>query len=183
MTIIQETHVPVKAMRNLQPDGHTETVVIVQGAPHSGQCSSAREGIASQDTLAETIRSERHAQTQFAYPAWPTSRPGPQVTSPPPGQKPYPKHTDPMVYDCYDQERGRPCVSPATQVMRETRVRTSLPDNNFLEVIFEAETVERWRDDGNASETEAIGRWLDDGGASDATFELGSLSPRHSVKR
>jgi hypothetical protein len=182
MTTIQETHPPVKAMRNSQPDEHTETVVTVQGVSPSVQCSSAREGIESQDNLAETIMSDRHAQTQFVYPAWPTSKPGPQVTPPPLGQKPHPTRTDQMVYNCYDQERGRPCVSPATQVVRETRARTYLPDDNFLEVISEAEVTERWRDDGNTSETEAIARWLDDGGTSDAAFEMGSLSPHYVVK-
>ncbi|GHO73714.1 hypothetical protein KSD_14850 [Ktedonobacter sp. SOSP1-85] len=177
MRIIQETHAPIKAMGNAQPNEHTETVVAVQCAPQSVRYSSAREGIASKNNLAEAIRSDRHAQTQFAYPAWPTSKPGPQVTSPLPGQKPHPKRTDQMVYDCYDQEQGRPCVSPATRTVRKMRGRVYLPDDNFLEVISEAEAVERWREDGNASEAEAIARWLDDGGTSDATFEMGELFP------
>ncbi|GHO77293.1 hypothetical protein KSD_50640 [Ktedonobacter sp. SOSP1-85] len=183
MTVIQETHAPVKAMRNAQPDEHPEIVVAVQGAPDSTQYSSAREGIVSKNNLAEAIRLGRHAQTQFAYPAWPTSKPGPQVTSPLPGQKPHPKRTDQMVYGCYDQEQGRACVSPATRAVRKMRGRVYLPDDNFLEVISEAEAVERWRDDGNASETEAIARWLDDGGTPDATFEMGELLSHHIVKR
>ncbi|EFH88741.1 hypothetical protein [Ktedonobacter racemifer] len=183
MSTIQETHPPLKAMRNAQPNEHPETVVTAQGVSLSVQGTSAREGSASQGNFAETLMPERYAQTQRVYPAWPTSRPGPQVTHFPPGQKPHPKRTDQMVYDCYDQERGRPCVAPATQVMRETRARTYHPDDTFLEVIYEAEVTERWRDDGNASETEAIGHWLDDGGLSDAAFEMGSLSPRHNVQR
>ncbi|GHO62585.1 hypothetical protein KSC_014770 [Ktedonobacter sp. SOSP1-52] len=147
MRINQETQQPVKAMRNSQPDEHTETVVIVQDVSPSVQGSSARGDIASQGNLAETIMPDRHTQTQWAYPAWPTSRPGPRVTHLPPGQKPHPKRTDQMVYDCYDQERGRPCVSSATQVVRETRARTYLPDDNFLEVISEAE-VEDTYDEG-----------------------------------
>ncbi|WP_236601637.1 hypothetical protein [Ktedonobacter sp. SOSP1-52] len=50
-------------------------------------------------------------------------------------------------------------------------------------MISEAEVTQRWRDAGNASEIEAIARWLDDGCASDAAFEMGSLSPCHSVQR
>ncbi|EFH88747.1 hypothetical protein Krac_10244 [Ktedonobacter racemifer DSM 44963] len=183
MSTIQETHSPLKVVRDSPPDEHTETVVTAQGVSPSGQSSSAREDIASQGNFAETTMPERHAQTPYVYPAWPTSKPGPQVTPLPPGQRPHPKRTDQMVYDCYDQERGRPCVAPATQVMRKTRARTYRPDDTFLEVISEAEVTERRRDDGNASETEAIGRWLDDGGTSDAAFEMGSFSPHHNVQR
>jgi hypothetical protein len=183
MSTIQETHSPLKVVRNAQPDEHPETVVTAQGVSPSVQGSSAREDSASQGSFAETTMPERHAQTPYVYPAWPTSKPGLPVTPLPPGQKPHPKRTDQMVYDCYDQERGKPCIAPATQVMRKTRARTYRPDDPFLEVISEAEVTERWRDDGNTSEIEAIGRWLDDGGTSDAAFEMGSLSPRHNVQR
>ncbi len=45
---------------------------------------------------------------------WPTSRPGPQATQPPPGQLPLPTRTDQVVEIDYDQERGVPSVqSPA----------------------------------------------------------------------
>jgi hypothetical protein len=39
---------------------------------------------------------------------WPTSRPGPQVTPPPPGERPVATRTDQMVEIAYDQERGEP---------------------------------------------------------------------------
>lgn len=41
---------------------------------------------------------------------WPTSRPGPWATQPPPGQKPVPTRTDQVVELDYDQEHGRPIV-------------------------------------------------------------------------
>ena len=45
---------------------------------------------------------------------WPTSRPGPQVTQPPPGQILLATRTDQVVEIDYDQERGVPSVqSPA----------------------------------------------------------------------
>ena len=39
---------------------------------------------------------------------WPTSRPGPQVTLPPPGFRPVATRTDQVVAIAYDQERGEP---------------------------------------------------------------------------
>ncbi len=41
---------------------------------------------------------------------WPTSRPGPWATQPPPGQKPVSTRTDQVVEIDYDQERGRPNI-------------------------------------------------------------------------
>jgi hypothetical protein len=39
---------------------------------------------------------------------WPTSRPGPQATPPPPGFRPVATRTDQVVAIAYDQERGEP---------------------------------------------------------------------------
>ncbi len=44
-------------------------------------------------------------------PPWPTSKRGPMVTEPPPGQKLVPLRTDQVVEIDYDQERGVPAVS------------------------------------------------------------------------
>ena len=44
-------------------------------------------------------------------PHWPTSKPGPLVTEPPPGQKRVPLRTDQVVEIDYDQERGVPATS------------------------------------------------------------------------
>jgi hypothetical protein len=70
----------------------------------------------------------------FTYPLWPTSKPGPGATLPPPGQKPLATRTDQMVYACSDQERGMPGVPPPTRVVRENQSRTSLPDVRLQEV-------------------------------------------------
>jgi hypothetical protein len=85
----------------------------------------------------------------FAYPLWPTSTPGPEAILSPPGQKPLSTRSDQMVYACYDQEQGMPCVSPPARVVRENRARMPLPGVSPQEV--EAETMERWLDDGGAS--------------------------------
>jgi hypothetical protein len=95
------------------------------------------------------------AHPPFAYPAWPTSKPGPQATPPLPGQHPHPLRTDQMVYSCYDQERGRPCVPPPRlPPVREPRKRTYFPDTDFLEVVSEKEALQRWLDDGGGSDHE-----------------------------
>jgi hypothetical protein len=44
-------------------------------------------------------------------PHWPTSKPGPMVTEPPPGQKRVPLRTEQVVEIDYDQERGVPATS------------------------------------------------------------------------
>ncbi len=61
--------------------------------------------------------------------------------------------TDQMVYACYDQERGRPCVPPPTRVVRENSTRTPLLDVNLQEV--DSEVMELWLDNGGASDHEA----------------------------
>ena len=68
---------------------------------------------------AETMIPPRQNHRQFAYPAWPTSTPGPEATLPPLGQKPYPTRTDQMMYEePYDQERGR--SGPAPMIPEQT---------------------------------------------------------------
>lgn len=70
--------------------------------------------------------------------------------APPPGQHPYPTRTDQMTYACYDQEQGKPCVSPPPARAGRTRARISVPGPFLLR--------------SENAETEAIARWLDDGG-------------------
>jgi hypothetical protein len=43
-------------------------------------------------------------------PHWPTSKPGPMVTQPPPGQKRFPLRTEQVIETDYDQERGVPAT-------------------------------------------------------------------------
>ena len=84
-----------------------------------------RNGIT--DGSAETMMPPRQDHRQFAYPAWPTSTPGPEATLPLPGQKPYPTRTDQMMYEePYDQARGRPGQAPMIpeQTAPESRVLT-----------------------------------------------------------
>jgi len=109
--------------------------------------------IESQDGTADTMMQSKREHRPFTYPLWPTSKPGPGVTLPPPGQKPLWARTDQMVYASYDQERGIPCVLPPTRAVRENQTRTSLSVVSLQEV--DSEAMERWLDDGGASDHEA----------------------------
>lgn len=84
--------------------------------------------ITSKDGSAETPLHPTREHHPFIYPRWPTSTPGPGTTLPPPGQKPLSTRTDQMVYTCYDQERGTPCVRPPTEMVRENQAGTPLAD-------------------------------------------------------
>ena len=96
------------------------------------------------------------AHHSFSYPAWPTSQPGPMVTPPPPGQHPHPLRTDQMVYECYDQERGIPCVLPASSaIQKEPRDNTYRPDISSEDTQTETEAVARWQDDGGLEPSQA----------------------------
>src|SRR5690242_15703139 len=105
---------------------------------------SKRNGtmIKSKDCTIDTIMRSKREHRLFALPLWPTSKPGPGATLPPPGQKPLSMRTDQMVYTCSDQERGIPCVPPPVQVIRENRTRAPLPDISLQEV--DSESMERW---------------------------------------
>ena len=147
MTTSQQTILQVGQTRATEPNKQAEGVATVQDAARSESDVPAmwRNGSKSGTTR----------PTPFAYPAWPTSKPGPQATPPLPGQHPHPLRTDQMVYECYDQERGMPCVPPpGIPPVRETRKRTYLPDTDFLEVVSEKEALQRWLDDGGSSDHE-----------------------------
>jgi hypothetical protein len=109
--------------------------------------------IESKDGTADTVMQPKREHRPFTYPLWPTSKPGPGATLPPPGQKPLSMRTDQMVYACYDQERGMPGVIPPTRAVRENLYNPPLPDVSLQEV--DSEAMERWLDDGGASDNEA----------------------------
>lgn len=60
--------------------------------------------------MAQETERQQQLQNQPGIPRfnWPTSRPGPRATQPPPGQKPMPGRTDQVVELGYNQEMGRP---------------------------------------------------------------------------
>jgi hypothetical protein len=105
-----------------------------------------------QHTTPPVDKAKEAKSSHIIYPEWPTSKPGPAVTPPPPGQRPQARRSDQMVYDCYDQERGMACESPARPVMRGHKGKMYLPDDNFLEMVSEADAEQRWLDDGGTSD-------------------------------
>jgi hypothetical protein len=132
---------------------HAEAPVTIQGTTRPFQSDHAIEQKRIADGITETILPSKHEPHQFTYPSWPTSKPGPQITFPPAGQKPHPMRTDQMVYEeSYDQEHGRPSVSsPPTRIVRENRTRTYIAEEVLQEVTFENEAMERWLDDGGTT--------------------------------
>ena len=65
------------------------------------------------ETLVQPGREDQR-QLEPTYPLWPTSTPGPHITSLLPGMKPVSTRTDQMVYESYDQERGVP-ITPVPE--------------------------------------------------------------------
>jgi len=151
MTTSQQTILQLDQTRATEPNEQAEGMATVQNAARSGPGAptTGRNG-----SKGDTPRPNT-AHPPFAYPAWPTSKPGPQATPPLPEQHPHPLRTDQMVYECYDQERGMPCVPPPRlPPVQEHRKRTYLPDTDFLEVVSEKEALQRWLDDGGGSDHE-----------------------------
>ncbi len=57
--------------------------------------------------------------------AWPSSKPGPEITPPPPGVKPSPTRKEQMVEVGYNQETGNPATNdPRKWYADETKVGT-----------------------------------------------------------
>src|SRR5260221_4364024 len=92
------------------------------------------EEAAVDEVATEMLLPYQRTHHQFAYPAWPTSKPGPQETLPLPGQKPHPTRTDQMIYECSDQERGMSCVPPPMQVVQKIRARKNFPGARLQKV-------------------------------------------------
>jgi len=154
MTTSQQTILLLDQTREAGPNEHVQGVVTVQDIARLGSGDPTTGQNGSNSHPSETIPQAGPAHRPFPYPAWPTSKPGPQATSPLPGQHPHPLRTDQMVCECYDQERGMPCVSPPRPAVQKHRSRTYLPDARFQDMVAEAEAMERWLDDGGLSDQE-----------------------------
>jgi hypothetical protein len=75
---------------------------------------------AREESQLETTQSKAVTRTRIPpLPPWPTSKPGPMVTEPPPGQRRVPLRTDQVVEIDYDQERGMPIVPVPERLMPE----------------------------------------------------------------
>lgn len=56
------------------------------------------------------LQHEQKSQVPAPHFPWPTSKPGPFVTPPPPGEKPLRGRTDQMLEVAYNQETGTPAT-------------------------------------------------------------------------
>ncbi len=54
---------------------------------------------------------------------WPTSKPGPRATQPPPGQRPMPGRTDQVVEVGYNQETGTPITDSPLRSMPDASLK------------------------------------------------------------
>jgi hypothetical protein len=108
---------------------------------------------ASNNGTADTIMRPEREHRPFTNPLWPTSKPWPEASLPPPGQHLLSMRTDQMVYACSDQERGIPCVPAPTRAVQENQSRTPLPGVSLQEA--DSEAMERWLDDGGTLGHEA----------------------------
>ena len=64
-----------------------------------------------QENEASQLETTRQKSKIPPLPLWPTSKRGPMVTEPPPGQKRVPMRTEQVIEIDYDQELGMPAVS------------------------------------------------------------------------
>jgi hypothetical protein len=131
---------------------HEEGVSTVLDDVRSGASDPTTTRDESKQNPAETIRQAKSAHRPVTYPAWPTSKPGPPIVLPPPGQHPHAIRTDQMVYECYDQEQGIECVGPSRSVLFPPhRGKKNIPADRSPDMLAEDEATARWLDDGGAT--------------------------------
>lgn len=63
------------------------------------------------------------AQENLPHFNWPTSKPGPHATQPPPGQKPMPGRTEQVVEIGYNQETGTPSTDHPLRSMPDEALK------------------------------------------------------------
>ncbi len=108
MQIYKPTPLPLDETQAIASNESVETLVVMQVAAPDQRIPGEKKG---EENVTETVFA---SPRQFTLPSWPTSRPGPEVTAPSPGQRLVPTRTDQVTYDFYDEERGRPGLSPPT---------------------------------------------------------------------
>ena len=131
MQIDQQKLLPLDEMRGAVSDAPAEAPGAVQVAAPDERISQGRN---NEESVMDAVFVSLWDHRQVALPSWPTSQPGPEVTAPSPGQRVVSTRTDQVMYDFYDQERGRPGLLPpasanhireSTVEFPETRQRAS----------------------------------------------------------
>jgi hypothetical protein len=144
MTTSQQTISQLDQSKEPERNEHKEGVSTVQDDARSRSPEPAMARDENKNDPSETISQPKFARHPATYPAWPTSKPGPQIVLPPPGQHPHPMRTDQMVYECYDQERGIPCIVPPRSVTPlQQRGKTYVPTERSRDMSVEPGEIER----------------------------------------
>ena len=93
-----------------------------------------------EESTNETAVTSPPLPRHLCHPPWPTSRPGPEMTVPSPGQRLVSTRTDQVTYDCYDQERGRPGLPPPAPVDHTRESTSEFPETcQTTATAFQAE--------------------------------------------
>lgn len=100
-----------------------------------------KEAVTVEPTL--PISLSKPISRSFVYPERPTSQSGPWVTQPSVGQHPYPRRTDQMVYESYDQERGeqRDLPTAIPLLTWKQRGKNYLPDVGLQETAHQEQEM------------------------------------------
>jgi hypothetical protein len=97
-----------------------ETVVAIGDATRALPDEQVLPEPGSLGDAPEKVLAPPRAHRPLTLPPWPTSQPGPEVTAPSPGQRLVHYRTDQVMYDCYDQERGRPGIVQSRSLLPRT---------------------------------------------------------------
>ena len=120
MTISQPPTSLVDMTSAADSDEQADTAVSIEGIaqPMPGEQAAAQDII--KDGAAVPVVQPKYDYRQLAHSSWPTSRPGPEITPPPPGQHLLPGRTDQMIYESYDQVGGMQCDPLSAETTQET---------------------------------------------------------------
>jgi len=97
----------------------------------------------AQEKEQETVKTTSHSKLP-KLPNWPTSRPGPQVTEPPPGQKRVATRREQVAEVGYNQETGEPGLQVSARSEADESLQGSVsPDQQkSAQQVKEAEKVQ-----------------------------------------
>ena len=96
----------------------------------------------AQEKEQETVKTKSSSKLS-KLPNWPTSRPGPQVTEPPPGQKRVATRTEQVAEVGYNQETGEPGVLASARTEPDESQGSVSPDQEkSAQQVKETEKVQ-----------------------------------------
>lgn len=117
MQTYQPMPLPLDETQAIASNESVEALTVAQVAASDQRVLEEKQ---SEENATEAFFAPLPHQRQFTLPSWPTSQPGPKVTSPSAGQRLVSTRTDQVTYDFYDQERGQPGLPPAKHAKEST---------------------------------------------------------------